>query len=110
MTGATAGSRRASSCEAWPGPARFTRWDEPMNLLLGALAEGFLFTALALGLYLSWRIYAILDLTVDGAFALGAAACAALLMRNVNPLVATAVGGLAGSGAGIITGLLCTRR
>jgi putative tryptophan/tyrosine transport system permease protein len=80
-----------------------------MNLLLGALAEGFLFTALALGLYVSWRIYEILDLTVDGAFTLGGAACAALLVKNVNPLLATALGGLAGSLAGIITGLLCTQ-
>src|SRR5262245_9684519 len=80
-----------------------------MNLLLGALAEGFLLTALALSLYVSWRLYQVLDLTQDGAFTVGGAATAALLVKNVNPLVATAFGGLAGMGAGAITGFLATR-
>src|SRR5512143_2217029 len=80
-----------------------------MNLLLGAITEGFIFAPLALGLYLSYRVYDILDLTVDGSFGVGAAAVAALLVRGVPPVEATLLGAFAGAGGGSITGVICTR-
>lgn len=80
-----------------------------MNLLLGALAEGFILAPLALGLYLSYRVYEILDLTADGSFAVGAAVVAALLVRGVAPTPATLLGALAGVLAGVSTGILYTR-
>lgn len=80
-----------------------------MNLLLGALAEGFILAPLALGLYLSYRVYDTLDLTTDGAFGLGAAAVAALLIRGVSPLAATLLGAFAGAIAGGVTGVVHTR-
>jgi putative ABC transport system permease protein len=80
-----------------------------MNLLIGALTEGFIFAPLALGLYLSYRVYDTLDLTVDGSFGTGAATVAALLVRGVPPAAATALGALAGVVAGGITGAVHTR-
>lgn len=79
-----------------------------MNLLLGALIEGFIFAPLALGLYLSYRVFDLLDLTVDGAFGVGAAIAAALLVRGVSPISATALGAIGGMIAGGMTGLVHT--
>ncbi len=80
-----------------------------MNLLIGAATLGFLLTPLALGVFISYRIYHTLDLTVDGSFGLGAATVAALLVIHVPPLVATALGMLAGVMAGFLTGAIHTR-
>jgi putative ABC transport system permease protein len=80
-----------------------------VNLLLGAITEGFILAPLALGLYLSYRVHDILDLTADGSFGVGAAAFAALLLRGVDPVTATLLGAMAGVFAGCITGVLHTR-
>jgi putative ABC transport system permease protein len=80
-----------------------------MNLLLGALSEGLILTPLALGLFLSYRVFAILDLTVDGAFGVGAALAAALLVHGGHPLLASLGGAGAGLVAGGATGLVHTR-
>lgn len=80
-----------------------------MNLLIGAATIGLIFAPLALGVFLSYRVYHIVDLTADGSFGAGAAVAAALLVRQVDPVLATAVGVLAGVAAGAITGILQTR-
>jgi putative ABC transport system permease protein len=80
-----------------------------VNLLIGAATMGFILAPLALGVFISYRVYRMLDLTVDGAFGLGAAVVAALLVREVPSLEATALATVAGFGAGIVTGLLHTR-
>ncbi len=80
-----------------------------MNLLIGAATLGLILAPLALGIFISYRIYDILDLTADGSFGVGAAVGAALLVRQVPPLAATAIATLAGVVAGSITGLLHTR-
>jgi putative ABC transport system permease protein len=77
-----------------------------VNLLIGAITEGFIFAPLALGLLLSYRVFAILDLTVDGSFGVGAAVTAALLVRGLPPATATFAGALAGAGAGAVTAAL----
>jgi putative tryptophan/tyrosine transport system permease protein len=80
-----------------------------VNLLIGAATIGLILAPLALGVFISYRIYHTLDLTADGAFGAGAAVVAPLLVRHVPPLAATAVGVMAGIVAGGITGLLHTR-
>jgi putative ABC transport system permease protein len=80
-----------------------------MTLLIGALTLGCILGLLSLGVFLSLRICSTFDLTVDGTFGFGASVAAALLVRGVTPLVATAAAIAAGGAAGIITGLVHTR-
>jgi putative ABC transport system permease protein len=80
-----------------------------VNLLIGAATIGFILALLGLGVFVSYRIYHTLDLTADGSFGVGAAVAAALLVRGMNPLAATALGTLAGAVAGGVTGIVHTR-
>jgi putative ABC transport system permease protein len=80
-----------------------------VNLLIGAATIGLILAPLALGVFISYRIYHTLDLTADGAFGAGAAVGAALLVRHTPPLAATALAALAGVVAGGITGVLHTQ-
>ncbi len=80
-----------------------------MNLLIGAATIGLVLAPLALGVFISYRIYHTLDLTADGSFGVGAAVGAALLVRELPPVAATALAVMAGVVAGGLTGLLHTR-
>jgi putative ABC transport system permease protein len=80
-----------------------------VNLLVGAATIGLILAPLALGVFISYRIFHTLDLTADGSFGVGAAVAAALLVRQVPPLAATALGTMAGVVAGGITGALHTQ-
>ena len=80
-----------------------------MNLLIGAVTLGLILALLGLGVFISYRIYHTIDLTADGSFGVGAAVVAALLLRDVHPLPATAIATIAGVMAGAITGILNTQ-
>ena len=80
-----------------------------MNLLIGALSIGLILSLLALGVYISFRIFSFADLTTDGSITLGAAVAAVLIVRGTNPFLATAIAAVAGGAAGSVTGLLHTR-
>jgi len=81
-----------------------------VTLLIGALTLGLIMALLALGVYVSYRIFATADITVDGSLTFGAAVAAVLIVvHGVNPAVATAAGFLAGALAGCASGLLQTR-
>ncbi len=80
-----------------------------MSLLLSALSLGFIFGLLALGVFVSFRIFNTPDITVDGSITFGGAVCAVLLMSGWSPLGATLAGGVAGGLAGAVTGILQTR-
>ncbi|HEY7502875.1 MAG TPA: hypothetical protein VH700_02160 [Gemmatimonadales bacterium] len=80
-----------------------------MNLLIGAVTIGLILAPLALGVFISYRVYNTLDLTVDGSFGLGAAVVAALLLREAPPVAATVVATIGGGVAGLVTGLLHAR-
>jgi putative ABC transport system permease protein len=79
-----------------------------VNLLIGAVTIGLILAPLALGVFISYRVYHTLDLTADGSFAVGLAVIAALLDRGVPPIPATVLATLAGVIAGAITGVLHT--
>lgn len=80
-----------------------------MSLLIGALTIGFILSLLALGVFISFRVFNFPDITADGSSALGAAVAAALIVQGVNPLVATAGAFAAGFLAGAATGALATK-
>jgi len=80
-----------------------------MGVLIGALTIGFILSLLALGVYISFRVFNYPDMTTDGSVTLGAAVAAALLVYKVDPLTATLVATLAGLAAGATTGILHTR-
>ncbi|MGN6393477.1 MAG: ABC transporter permease [Gemmatimonadales bacterium] len=79
-----------------------------MNLLIGAATIGLILAPLAIGVFLSYRIFNTLDLTADGSFGIGAAVAAALLVHGASPVTATALAAVGGAVAGTITGLLAT--
>lgn len=80
-----------------------------MTLLIGSLTIGLILSLLTLGVYISFRIFDIADMTADGSLTLGASVCAVLLVYGVNPLGATAAGLVAGIIAGVVTGVLHTK-
>jgi putative ABC transport system permease protein len=83
--------------------------DARMSLLLGALTLGLLFAFIALGVFVSFRIFAFPDITADGSSTMGAALAAMLVVHHVNPVVATAAGFAGGFLAGALTGILATK-
>lgn len=80
-----------------------------MTLLLGALTIGLILALLALGVYLSFRIFNFPDITADGSITLGAAVAATLLVKGIGPMTATLAGFAAGALAGATTGVLHTK-
>lgn len=80
-----------------------------MMLLIGSYSMGLIFSLLALGVLISFRILGFRDLTVEGSMTLGGAVAATLLVAGWNPWLATAIAFLAGAAAGTVTGLLATR-
>lgn len=80
-----------------------------MLLLLGALTIGFILSLLALGVFISFRIFAFPDITAEGSFTLGASVVAVLLVAHVNPVQATFAAFVAGAVAGSVTGVIHTR-
>lgn len=80
-----------------------------MSLLIGAFTMGLILSLLALGVYISFRIFSTADLTADGSVALGGATAAILLVKGVHPVLATMAGFGLGMVAGTVTGVLQTR-
>ncbi len=80
-----------------------------MNLLIAALSIGFILSLLSIGVYISFRIFDFPDITTDGSITLGAAVAAVLIVKGVNPALATVLAGVAGCCAGLATGVLHTR-
>lgn len=76
---------------------------------LGALEIGLIFSLVALGVYLSFRVVNFPDLTVDGSFPLGGAVAATLIVGGWNPYAATVVAMAAGAAAGALTAWLNVR-
>lgn len=76
-----------------------------INALPGAVAQGLVWGIMAIGLYISYKILDIADLTVDGSICTGACVCAVMLANGVNVFVCLVVAFLAGMIAGLITGI-----
>lgn len=76
------------------------------NVLSFSFYEGLVFGLVAIGVYLTLRVLAFPDLTVDGSYTLGGATTAVLIVNGVHPVPATLAAIGVGLGAGLITGVL----
>ncbi len=79
-----------------------------VGTLPGAVTQGLIWGIMAIGLYITFKILDVADLTVDGSICTGAAVCALLLSKGVNIWIAIIVAFFAGVLAGLVTGLLHT--
>lgn len=77
--------------------------------LVSAVEAGIIFALMALGVYLTFRILNLPDLTVDGSFATGGAMAAVLIAGGTSPLLATLSATMLGMVVGSVTGLLHTK-
>ncbi|MDD6453941.1 MAG: ABC transporter permease, partial [Lactobacillus sp.] len=76
-----------------------------MNLIVSAIGQGLLWALLGLGLYLTFRILNLADMTVEGTFPLGAAVAVTAISNGFSPIVSTLLAFGAGMLAGLVTGL-----
>ena len=76
--------------------------------LLGAVSQGILWGIMVLGVFITYKLLDIADLTVDGSFALGGCVCAVCAVSGMDPVLAVLVATAAGLVAGAVTGLLHT--
>lgn len=83
--------------------------DAVTSILGVACYEGLVFGLVTIAVYITFRVLAFPDLSVDGTFPLGGAVAAVLIVQGVNPFVATFIAFCAGLCAGFITGLLNTK-
>lgn len=80
-----------------------------LNAAPGAIAQGMLWGIMAIGVYITYKILDVADLTVDGSLATGGAVCVMLMRSGCNPWIALLCAFLVGMLAGMVTGLLHTR-
>ena len=80
-----------------------------LNAAPGAITQGMLWGIMAIGVYLTYRILDVADLTVDGSLATGGAVCVMLIRGGCNPWIALMCAFLAGMLAGFVTGMFHTR-
>ena len=80
-----------------------------LNALPGAVAQGLIWGIMAIGVYITFRILDVADLTVDGSLATGGAVCVMLIRAGLNPWLALLCATLSGMLAGLVTGLFHTR-
>ena len=79
-------------------------WDA----LPGAVALGFIWGIMAIGVYITYKVLDFADLTVDGSICTGGAVAAVLMAAGVNAWLAVLVAVIAGALAGLITGIFHT--
>ena len=76
--------------------------------LPGAVAEGLIWGLMAIGVYISYKILDIADLTVDGSICTGACVCAVLIAAGVPVWLSMVIAFIAGALAGVLSGLFHT--
>lgn len=79
-----------------------------LNALPGAVAQGLIWGIAAIGIYITFRILDIADLTVDGSIGTGGAVCIMMMLSGHNVYVSMLAAILAGMAAGLVTGLFHT--
>ena len=78
------------------------------NAMPGAVAQGLIWGIMAIGVYITYKIQDVADLTVDGTMSLGGAICVLMLTNGQNIWVSVILATLAGMIAGLVTGILHT--
>ncbi|MBO0431350.1 ABC transporter permease [Enterococcus sp. DIV0660C] len=79
------------------------------SIFLSSASQGVLWALLAIGVYITFRILDIADLTAEGSFPLGAGIAAMSITTGIHPLLACLLGFLGGALAGLVSGLLHTK-
>lgn len=79
-----------------------------VNMLPGAVAEGLIWGLMAIGVYISYKLLDIADLSVDGSICTGGCVCAVLIGIGCPVVISVAAGCLSGVLCGIVTGVLHT--
>lgn len=79
-----------------------------INMLPGACAQGLIWGIMAIGVYVTFRVLDIADLTVDGSICTGGAVCIMMMLGGNNVWISLLVAVLAGMTAGFVTGFLHT--
>lgn len=79
-----------------------------ISALPGAVAQGLIWGIMAIGVYLTYKVLDIADLTVDGTMATGGAVCVMMLLNGANLWLSILCAVLAGMIAGLVTGLFHT--
>ncbi len=80
-----------------------------LNGLPGSVGQGLMWGIMAIGVYITYRVLDIADLTVDGSLATGGAVCVLLTVNGVNVWLAVLAALLVGMAAGLVTGLFHTK-
>ncbi len=79
-----------------------------INALPGAISQGLIWGLFAIGLYISYKILDIADLTVDGSICTGACVLAVMMANGINVYICLLAAFLSGAAAGTLTGLFHT--
>ena len=80
-----------------------------LHIITGAISLGLLWAIMTIGVYITYRILNIADLTVEGSITMGAAIAAKALTGGVNPYLAIILAFFGGMLAGLFTGILHTK-
>lgn len=80
-----------------------------INALPGAVAQGMIWGIMAIGLYITFKLLEVSDLTVDGSFCTGGAVCVMMMLSGSNVWVAMLAAVLVGMLAGLVTGFFHTK-
>lgn len=83
--------------------------DIMLQIILGAVSLGLIWAIMTVGVYITYRILDIADLTVEGTLTMGASIAASAISSGINPYAATGLALLGGMTAGLTTGLLHTK-
>ncbi|MEI7615574.1 MAG: ABC transporter permease [Actinomycetota bacterium] len=80
-----------------------------LQILMGAISLGLLWSIVTIGVYITYRILTIADLTVEGSIVTGAAIAAFAITKGINSYAAVGLAFIGGLAAGLVTGLLHTK-
>ena len=80
-----------------------------INALPGAVTQGMIWGVMAIGLYITYQLLEMSDLTVDGSFCTGGAVCVMMMLLGCNVWIAMLVAMIAGMLAGLVTGFFHTK-
>ena len=80
-----------------------------INALPGAITQGMIWGVMAIGLYITYKLLEVSDLTVDGSFCTGGAVCVMMMLAGYNVWIAMLGAMLVGMAAGLVTGFFHTK-
>lgn len=80
-----------------------------MNIIISTIFQGLLYSVLAMGVYITFRILNFADMTTEGSFTLGGSVCGIMILNGFNPVFSLLVAGISGCFAGLLTGFLNTK-